>query len=85
MKVEELENKVWEQDGVRIVIRHSSKAEVKNYMHKNRAQENWSVKKFVQSRIESLLGNGKEVVVLSGDGKQPHGRTLLKTIRESYN
>jgi hypothetical protein len=85
MRIKELEEKVWDQDRIRIVIRNSSTANVKAYMHRNAAQENWSVSKFIQSRIQNLLGDETEIVVLSGDGKQPHGRTLLKTIRESYN
>lgn len=85
MKVKELEDKVWEQDGIRIVVRDSCTAKVKSYTQKNAAQENWNISKYIQSRIRNLLGNTTEVVVLKGDGEHAHGRTLLKTIRESYN
>jgi hypothetical protein len=84
MTVQELENKVWEQDGIRIIVRDRSNAKVKEYKHKNAAQEKWSIIKFLSNRINPLVRD-KEVVVLYGNGEMPHGGTLLKTIRQSYN
>ena len=40
MTVREFESKVWEQDGVRIVVRDRSNAKVKDYNQKYAAQEN---------------------------------------------
>ena len=84
MTVAELEKKVWDQDGVRIVLRDRSRARVGKYIRQNAARETWSIKKFLDNRINPLVRE-KEVVVLDGKGKIPHGRTLLKTIRLSYN
>jgi|LGOV01.1.fsa_nt_gb hypothetical protein len=83
MTVEKLEDKVWMQDNIRIVVRCSSDTKVKDYPHKNAAQASWSVTKFIDNRITPLL-NGQGVVVLMGDGEQPHGRTLLSSLRDSY-
>jgi len=83
MKVQELEDKVWTQDGIRIVVRAASTEEVGQYAHKYAAISNWSVTEFLAKRINPLLG-GKEVVVLEGNGEQPHGRSLLSSIRQSY-
>jgi len=41
MTVQELENKVWDQDHVRIVVRDRSTAIVVKYIHQKAAQENW--------------------------------------------
>jgi len=84
MTVQELENKVWEQDGIRIIIRDRSTAKAKDYNQKNAAQEKWSITKFLNKRISPLFKD-KEIVVLYGNGEMPHGGTLLKTIRQSYN
>lgn len=84
MTVQELENKVWEQDGIRIVVRDRSNAKAKEYNQKNAAQEKWSVTQFLNSRIGPLV-RGREVVVLDGAGRLSHGRTLLKSVRQSYN
>ncbi|MGB2937816.1 MAG: hypothetical protein WBD05_06420 [Phycisphaerae bacterium] len=84
MTVQELEDKVLEQDGIRIVIRDAATAKVKTYCHKNAAQLSWRITQFLQKRIVPLL-NGQEVVVLDGNGEQPHGGRLLSSIRASYS
>ncbi len=84
MTVEQLEQKVWVQDGVRIVIRAALNTKVKDYTQKNAAQANWSATEFLRKRITPLL-KGLEVVLLQGDGEQPHGRTLLSSIRTKYH
>ena len=84
MKVQELEDKVWEQDNIRIVIRAHSQDKVDAYHHKNAAQGNWRITQFLGNRIKPLVKN-KEVVVIEGNGKVVHGKKLLKSIRESYN
>jgi hypothetical protein len=78
MKIHEIENKAWSMDGVRIIIRGSENEDLADYAQKNAAQANWSVTKYIDSRIKPLIGD-KEVIVLLGDGEQPHGRTLLST------
>jgi len=84
MTIAELEKKVWDQDGVRIVVRDRLTVSVGKYARRNAAQETWSIKKFLNNRINPLVKE-REVVVLDGKGKIPHGRTLLKTVRLSYN
>lgn len=83
MTVEELEAKVWAQDKVRIVVRAPGAQQIGDYTQKNAAQGNWSVTEFLRKRLNGVL-NGCEAVVLMGDGEQPHGRTLLNSVRESY-
>lgn len=70
MKVQELEDKVWAQDGIRIVVRAPSDAKLGSYNLKNAAQATWSVTKFLNTRIVPVL-KGNEVVVIMGDGEQP--------------
>jgi len=84
MTVKELEKKVWDQDRVRIVLRDRSMATVGKYTYQKAVQETWSIKKFLDNRINRLV-NDKEVVVLDGKGEIAHRGTLLKTIRLSYN
>ena len=83
MNVQDLEDKVWAQDGIRIVVRTAGDANVGNYTHKNAAQADWRITEYLEHRLTPLL-KGLNVVVLMGDGEQPHGRTLLSSIRESY-
>ena len=83
MTVQELEDKVWTQDRICIVIRDSSNAIVGEYTQRNAAQANWHITKYLESRIIPLIGD-REVIVLLGNGEQPHGRTLLSSARDSY-
>ncbi len=83
MKIHEIENKAWSMDGVRIIIRGSENEDLNDYTQKNAAQASWSVTKYIETRIQPLIGD-KEVIVLLGDGEQPHGRTLLSSVRDSY-
>ncbi len=83
MTVQELEEKVWVQDEIRIVIRANVTTVVKKYTKEKAAQANWSISEFLAKRITPLIDN-MEVMVLSGYGKQPHGRTLLDSVRNSY-
>lgn len=83
MTVEKLEKKVWAQDGIRIVIRAASDDKVKSYTQKNAAQASWRITQFLEKRITPLL-EGQEVIVLQGNGKEPHGGTLLRVIRATY-
>lgn len=84
MTVQEFESRVWEVDTVRIVIRDRQTQSVGAYSQKNAAKENWNITGYLKNRISPLIGD-REVVVLDGKGKIPNGRTLLKTIRLSYN
>lgn len=83
MKASDIENKAWSMDGIRIIIRVKESKDLQDYTHKNAAQGSWSVTKYLESRIKPLIGSN-EVVVLLGNGEQPHGRTLLSSVRESY-
>lgn len=84
MTVEELEKKVWDQDGIRIVVRDRSNAKVKEYNQKKAAQDNWRITQFLHNRIAPLVKD-REVAVIDGDGKVPNGNMKLYTIRQSYN
>lgn len=84
MTVKEFESKVWDVDTVRIVVRDRQTQKINAYKQKNAAKENWNITEYLKNRISPLIGD-REVVVLDGKGKVPHGGTLLKTIRLSYN
>lgn len=83
MKVWKFEEKVWEVEGIRIVIRAPSDEDVANYTFKNGAQEGWRVTQLIEKRIQPKIGD-KEVIIIQGDGEQPHGRVILRTVRRTY-
>ena len=84
MTIREFEKKVWDVDTVRIVVRDRQTQKITTYNQKNAAKENWNITEYLKNRISPLIGD-REVVVLDGFGKIPHGGTLLRNIRLSYN
>ncbi len=83
MKLGDFEQRVWELEGVRIVVRGDEQDEVGDYDLKYAAIETWSTSEFLRKRVEKRVG-GRKVTVIQGDGEMPHGRVILRTLRASY-
>ena len=84
MKVSDFEDKVWEVDGIRLTLRLPANSEVGDYDWQNAADQGWSVKKDIDTRIIPKI-NGAELVIIDGEGEEPNRRTLLRTTRKSYD
>lgn len=84
MKIIEFEKKVWDVEGVRVVLRANPDTEVVDYDYKYAANEVWSIAEFLEKRI-SKYTNEIPVIVIQGDGQEPHGNVILRTIRGKYN
>lgn len=84
MTVRDFEEAVWTKEGIRIVIRSTENSQVKEYAYTNAADRNWRVTQLIKNRIQPCVGD-KEVVVIWGDGTQPHGSVKLETLRASYS
>ena len=83
MKVWEFEKKVWELDGVRIVVRASGNAQVLDYPHANAVSKTMGVTGYLKNRIGPKIAP-YDAVVVGGAGDLVHGRTKISRVRESY-
>ena len=83
MKATDFEDKVWEVEGIRIVLRCPENQEVIAYDYSNAISQTTSVTDWLKGRVEPKL-NGLQVEVVGGNGEQPHGRSLVRTVRTSY-
>ena len=83
MRVLDFEERAWEQDGIRIVVRAADDIEIGEYPRQNAAPATQSVTDWLRNRITPFT-NGHDVIVIGGDGETPHGRSLLRTVRDSY-
>ncbi|MCK9194328.1 MAG: hypothetical protein M0P19_10700 [Nevskia sp.] len=83
MQVSEFEYAVWAVEGIRITVRAPSNMAIGTYNYQNAANEGWRITQLLENRILPNV-NGHEVVVLQGDGEEPHGRVILRTLRASY-
>ncbi len=68
MKVGDFEQRVWDLERIRIVVRADRYDEVEDYDYKNAANENWRTSEFLKNRVVGRVG-GREVTVIQGDGK----------------
>ncbi len=85
MTVKEFEEAVWKVENVRVVVRAADEKEkVGDYNYQNAANESWSIADWDRKRVRKKLGAKREIIVIDGSGEVPHGGTLLRTIRRSY-
>jgi len=83
MNVITFEEKVWEVDQIRVVIRASWNTEIGDFDWKNKAADNSSVTNWLNNRIFPKIAN-LSAIVIEGTGQQPHGRKSLEKVRNSY-
>ncbi len=83
VNIREYEQTVRDIDGVRVVIRAPSWAQVGDFDWANAADRGMSITNYLRVRVNSRVGD-YEVTVVDGRGKLVHGRTLVGTVRDSY-
>ena len=83
MKVSEFEDKVWRVESIRIIVRASADQEVGEYNYNNAADATWRINELIEKRISPCLGD-ITCSVIQGNGEEPHGRVILRTLREGY-
>jgi len=84
MQAWKFEQKVFEKEGVRIIIRADSEAKVERFDYVRCATGSMTLTDWLNKRIYPLTGE-YEVVVVNGRGEtDPHGKTHLETLRDSY-
>jgi len=84
ISVLELENKVYELDEIRIVIRCNKNEKVKDFKYNRKCDKDVNISDYIINRIKPLLSNNIDVTVIDGNGCIPHTRTKIETIRNSY-
>jgi hypothetical protein len=83
MNVGDFEDAVWAIDGIRIVIRARRATQIGDFGWANAAPEGQSLTVYTRNRVRARIGN-HEYCVIDGRGSEPHGRTLLRNVRQSY-
>lgn len=83
MKVGELEARIWELEGIRVLVLAPSHEEVEDYKYCSPARENWRVAQWLKARVQPSIRH-RAVMVLQGNGQQPLENDPLKTVRHTY-
>ncbi len=83
MNARDFENSVWNVDKIRLVVCCSNNVELVDYGYANAANKNSTLSEWLENRIYPNI-DGHQVIVIGGNGKQPHGNSLVQTVRDSY-
>jgi hypothetical protein len=82
--ISSIEDKIFELEEIRIIIRASRYTLVKAYNYERKAPGSMTVKDWLNTRIKPAIG-GLEVEILRGDGQiMIHPSANLESIRSSY-
>ena len=84
MKVKEFEQKVWEVDKIRLVIRAPASEDVGDFVQKRASTETNTISEYEEDRLNKPLA-GKEWVVINGSGEIVFRGTTLRVVRATYD
>jgi hypothetical protein len=84
IKVEDFEAQVWALEGIRIIVRAEWDFRVEPYPYKKASKDGINVTKWVKDRVMPYLKD-LQVIVIQGNGEQPHGGTLIRNVKASYH
>lgn len=79
----ELEEQIFDKEGVRVVLRCGKDQKFPPYNYKNKADAKTSKTNWYMTRVKPLIGD-VEGEITDGSGDIPHGRTSMQTMRDSY-
>jgi len=79
----DLERQIFELEEVRVIIRSDKNKEFKSYNYTRKAATNTSITEWYNTRLKPILGD-YDADVIDGNGNNPHGRTNIETVRNSY-
>ncbi|PHR19263.1 MAG: hypothetical protein COA37_17690 [Hoeflea sp.] len=82
--VREFEEKVLAIEEIAILLRASTNELVEDYTYQKKASREASVTEWLDTRIKPLIGDIQPAVI-DGEYRQPHGRTRLERLRNSYD
>lgn len=80
----DLERQIFEKEEIRVVIRAPRNASFDEYSYERKAAANTSITDWYNTRLKPILGEGCDADVIDGYGTNPHGRTGIERVRNSY-
>ncbi len=80
----ELERQIFEKEEIRVVIRAPRDTTFDEYDFERKTSINTSVTDWYNTRLKPILGNEYDADIIDGSGTNPHGRTKIEKVRNSY-
>ncbi|GAA4297127.1 hypothetical protein GCM10023142_36670 [Anaerocolumna aminovalerica] len=79
----DLERQIFEKEEIKVVIRCSKETLFDEYNYDRKAAVNTSITDWYNTRLKPIIGN-YDADIIDGYGTNPHGRTGIEKVRNSY-
>ena len=83
MTAQQLEAKIWQVEGIRVVIRVGKHVDCNDYAYVNASSDNWRISELANGRIRPAV-KPHDFIIVQGNGTVPSGHMLLRTLRATY-
>lgn len=80
----DLERQIFEKEEIRVVVRAPKNTKFDEYDYSRKAAVNTSINDWYYTRLKPILGEEYDADIVDGYGTNPHGRTNIETVRNSY-
>ena len=80
----DLERQIFEKEEIKVVIRAKKNTEFDEYNFDRKASVNTSITDWYNTRLKPILGENYDADIIDGFGNNPHGRTKIENVRNSY-
>lgn len=80
----DLERQIFELEEIKVVVRGKKDTQFDPYNYSRKAAVNTSITEWYNTRLKPILGNDYDAEIVDGNGNNPHGRTNIETVRNSY-
>lgn len=80
----DLERQIYEKEEIRVVIRSQKNSMFDEYGYDRKAAANTSMMDWYNTRLKPILGEKIDAEIIDGTGSNPHGRTQIEKVRNSY-
>lgn len=80
----DLERQIFEKEEIKVVIRAPKNQEFNEYAYDRKAATSTSITDWYNTRLKPILGDNYDADIIDGYGTNPHGRTKIENVRNSY-
>ena len=80
----DLERQIFEKEEIKVVIRCKKETMFNEYGYDRKAAVNTSVTDWYNTRLKPIIGEEYDADIIDGYGTNPHGRTQIEKVRNSY-
>lgn len=81
----DLERQIFEKEEIKVIIRAPKNTLFDEYNYDRKAATNTSITDWYNTRLKPIIGDDYDADIVDGFGTNPHGRTKIENVRNSYS